>query len=91
MKFCQIWFLLLVLFVTVTACAFLKPKETSPTFTWANFFSKGCSPVTEIINSGNQKAKLVYHCSDGGEIAQSARLYKIKGGVGVWAIQQLPC
>ncbi len=91
MKFCQIWFLLLVLFVIVTACAFLKPKETSPTFTWANFFSKGCSPVTEIINSGNQKAKLVYHCSDGGEIVQSARLYKIKGGVGVWAIQQLPC
>ena len=59
-------------------------------YTWANFFNKGCGPVTEIIISGNQKATLVYNCLEGEEITQSARLYKIKKGVRVWAIQQLP-
>jgi hypothetical protein len=90
MKCCRIWFLLLVLFVTVTACAALKPKETSSTYTWASFFNKGCGPVTEIIDNGNQKATLVYHCLYGEEITQSARFYRIEGGVGVWAGQRLP-
>jgi hypothetical protein len=90
MKCCRIWFLLLVLFVTVTACAVLKPKETPSTCTWANFFNKGCGSVTEIIDNVNQKATLVYHCLYSAEITQSARLYRIEGGVGLWASQRLP-
>ena len=90
MKCCRIWFLLLVLFMTVIACAVLKPQKTSPTYIWANFFNKGCGPVTEIIDHGNQKVTLAYHCLYGEEITQSARLYRIEGGVGVWACQRLP-
>jgi hypothetical protein len=90
MKCCRIWFWLLVFLVAVTACAVFKPKETSSTYTWASFFNKGCGPVTEKIDNGNQKATLVYHCLYGEEITQSARLHKIEGGVGVWASQRLP-
>lgn len=89
MKCCRIWFLLTVFFLAVTACAVLQPKETSSTYTWANFFNKGCGPVTEIIDHGNEEATLVYHCLGGEEITQSARLHRIEGTVGVWAGQRL--
>jgi hypothetical protein len=82
--------LLLVLFVTIAACAFFRPKETSVTYTWASFFNKSCGPLIDFIENGNQKATLVYHCMYGEEITQSARFNKIKGGVRVWASQRLP-
>ncbi|UCD88756.1 MAG: hypothetical protein JSW04_09830 [Desulfobacterales bacterium] len=90
MNYCRIWFLLLVLFVTIAACAFFKSKETPVRYTWASFFNKGCGPVTDFIENENQKATLVYHCLYGEEITQSARFYKIEGGVSVWESQRLP-
>lgn len=88
-KFCRIWFLLLVIFVAVTECDVLEPKETSFIYTWASFFKKGYGPVTEIIEYRNQKAKLVYHCLYGEEVTQSATLYKIRKSFGIWVSQRL--
>ena len=90
MNYCRICFLLLVLFVTIAACAFFKPKETLVTYTWASFFNRGCGPITDFIENENQKATLVYHCSNGEEITQSAEFDKIEGGVRVWECQRLP-
>ena len=90
MNYCRILFLLLVLFVTIAACAFLKPKETSVNYTWANFFNKGCGPFIDFVENRNQNATLIYNCLFGEKITQSARLYKVEGGVSVWASQRLP-
>ena len=90
MKWYSILFLLMVLFVTEAASDCLNSKKTLSTYTWVNFFNNGCRPVTEIIDNGNQKATLVYHCWNNEKIKQSARLYRIKGGVFVWVSQLLP-
>lgn len=90
MKYCSILYLLLFLFVTEAASDCLNSKKTLSAYTWMNFFNNGCSPVTEIIDNGNQKATLVYHCWNDEKVKQSAKLYMIKGGVFVWESELLP-
>ena len=63
-------------------------SESGPpagTYTWQNFFNRGCGPAQAVMLSRDGTGELIYSCTDGSNIRQSLKRYQTRGPVELWA------